>query len=161
MQHGLINMQTTEWFIGRHFGIRCIQLRWARTLHETIWVFRSNDSNDIANELIRYWNRSQKLRHEHPPKLLFSFWFHGSDTWFDFQPGQSYYFIWAYHLSDTVTPGRFPKHSFSGSYQVGPLIPSIQPTTTATTASAESPTTPGTGESLSTTVWWLVGREFE
>ena len=44
-----------------------------------------------------------------------------------------------------MTPGRFPKHSFSGSYQVGPLIPSIQPTTTATT---ESPTTPGTGESL-------------
>ncbi|KAK2574431.1 DBH-like monooxygenase protein 1 [Acropora cervicornis] len=33
------------------------------------------------------------------------------------QPGQSYYLIWAYHLSDTVTPGRFPKHSFSGSYQ--------------------------------------------
>jgi len=63
------------------------------------------------------------------------------------QPGQSYYLIWAYHLSDTVTPGRFPKHSFSGSYQVGPLIPSIQPTTTATTASTastESPTTPGT-----------------
>ncbi|XP_015760327.1 PREDICTED: uncharacterized protein LOC107339531 isoform X2 [Acropora digitifera] len=63
------------------------------------------------------------------------------------QPGQSYYFIWAYHASDTVTPGRFPKHSFSGSYQVGPLIPSIQPTTTASTASTastESPTTPGT-----------------
>ncbi|XP_067033523.1 uncharacterized protein [Acropora muricata] len=63
------------------------------------------------------------------------------------QPGQSYYFIWAYHASDTVTQGRFPKHSFSGSYQVGPLIPSIQPTTTATTAttaSTESPTTPGT-----------------
>ncbi|XP_074637378.1 uncharacterized protein LOC141895456 [Acropora palmata] len=57
------------------------------------------------------------------------------------QPGQSYYFIWAYHFSDTVTPGRFPKHSFSGSYQVGPLIPSIQPTTTAST---ESPATPGT-----------------
>jgi len=66
------------------------------------------------------------------------------------QPGQSYYFIWAYHFSDTVTPGRFPKHSFSGSYQVGPLIPSIQPTTTAST---ESPATPGTCESLSVTVW--------
>ncbi|XP_067033519.1 mucin-12-like isoform X1 [Acropora muricata] len=60
------------------------------------------------------------------------------------QPGQSYYFIWAYHASDTVTQGRFPKHSFSGSYQVDPLIPSIQPTTTASTASTESPTTPGT-----------------
>lgn len=63
------------------------------------------------------------------------------------QSGQSYYFIWAYHLSDRVTQGRFPKHSFSGSYQVGPLIPSIQPTTTATTAttaSTESPTTPAT-----------------
>lgn len=65
---------------------------------------------------------------------------------FDFQPGQSYYFIWAYHSSDEVQNDSFPKHSYSGSHQVGQLIPGIQP---ATTPIATSTTAPTTGKPIS------------
>lgn len=57
------------------------------------------------------------------------------------QPGQSYYFIWAYHSSDEVQNDSFPKHSYSGSHQVGQLIPGIQPATTPIATSTTAPTT--------------------
>ena len=37
---------------------------------------RSNDiSNEVANELIRFWNRSQELMHDHPTKVGPSYFF--------------------------------------------------------------------------------------
>ncbi|XP_068749304.1 uncharacterized protein [Montipora capricornis] len=57
------------------------------------------------------------------------------------QPGQSYYFIWAYHSSDEVQNDSFPKHSYSGSHQVGQLIPGVQPATTPIATSTTAPTT--------------------
>ena len=69
----------------------------------------------------------------------------------NYQPGQSYFIVWAYHSTKDVQQGQFPgKHNFSGVHEVSQLIPGlVESSTTPTTVPA---TNLDTGKSVKRTV---------